>query len=260
LLTTLEGLLKIMQLIQRPKFSGVVLYEGPSEIDGSPIVLIATLKSSNVKTGDMVQTWIIRSDMSPLDAHQSGEDYSVCGNCTHRGTQALGIGDGKRTCYVNLGQAPRNIYHSYKRGNYPNVYVDSYVHIVSGRFVRLGAYGDPAAVPLDILEGFISDARGHTGYTHQWKDCNQEFRRYLMASVDSLEEQQYAMDLGWRTFRCKAPHEPVDQKEIVCPATTHNINCRDCLLCSGYRPNARNIVLDVHGPTANTFIKTKSHA
>ena len=48
-----------------PKLNGVVLYEGPSVLDGAPIAVIATLKSANVKTGDMIQTWIIRSDMHP---------------------------------------------------------------------------------------------------------------------------------------------------------------------------------------------------
>jgi hypothetical protein len=42
---------------------GVVLYEGPSELDGKPIVVVATFNSVNDKTGNMVQTWIIRSDM-----------------------------------------------------------------------------------------------------------------------------------------------------------------------------------------------------
>ena len=37
---------------------GYVLHEGPSPFDGQPIVSIATLHSSNRKTGDMVQTWI----------------------------------------------------------------------------------------------------------------------------------------------------------------------------------------------------------
>ena len=34
---------------------GYVLHEGPSPFDGQPIVSIATLHSSNRKTGDMVQ-------------------------------------------------------------------------------------------------------------------------------------------------------------------------------------------------------------
>ena len=41
---------------------GIILWEGKSELDGKPIVLIAIDHSSNSKTGDMVQTYILRSD------------------------------------------------------------------------------------------------------------------------------------------------------------------------------------------------------
>lgn len=56
---------------------GIVLYEGPSAIDGQPIVVVATLKTSNPKTGDMVQTWILRADLSPTVAINEGADRSV---------------------------------------------------------------------------------------------------------------------------------------------------------------------------------------
>jgi hypothetical protein len=36
--------------------SGFVFYDGPSVIDGAPIIGIAVLHSENSKTGDMVQT------------------------------------------------------------------------------------------------------------------------------------------------------------------------------------------------------------
>ena len=39
--------------------NGVILYEGPSMLDGAPIVVIATgirTGSTNVKTGAMIQT------------------------------------------------------------------------------------------------------------------------------------------------------------------------------------------------------------
>ena len=45
---------------------GVILYSGPSRIDNEPIVVIATFDSDNEKTGKMIQTWIIRRDLSPL--------------------------------------------------------------------------------------------------------------------------------------------------------------------------------------------------
>ena len=82
--------------IKRPQLRGVILYDGASMLDGEPIVVIATLETSNRKTGEMVQTWIIRSDIAPTDAAKSGDDKSICGACPHRHYS-------KGACYVNLG-------------------------------------------------------------------------------------------------------------------------------------------------------------
>ena len=76
---------------------GYVLHEGPSPFDGQPIVSIATLHSSNRKTGDMVQTWILPRDLHPLDAVKTGQDSCICGNCPHRGSGT------KRTCLRECG-------------------------------------------------------------------------------------------------------------------------------------------------------------
>jgi hypothetical protein len=51
--------------------NGIVIYRGPSILDGSPIVVIATglgSGSSNRKTGALVQTWILRDDVSPIES------------------------------------------------------------------------------------------------------------------------------------------------------------------------------------------------
>ena len=97
-----------------------IIYQGPSLLDGSPIVVIALAKSSNKKTGDMVQTYIIRSDMDPLKASKYGYDYAICGDCKHRG-EADPDGTGKqakkRSCYVTLFHGPLQVYKSYKKGN-----------------------------------------------------------------------------------------------------------------------------------------------
>jgi hypothetical protein len=65
----------------KPKEKGFILYEGKSVLDGAPIVYIATLSTSNRKTGDMVQTWILRSDINPVEASKQKLDASICGNC-----------------------------------------------------------------------------------------------------------------------------------------------------------------------------------
>ena len=56
--------------------NGYILYQGPSNIDGKPIVVIATgfaNKSANGKTGDMIQTWIIREDIAPNVLSETGK-------------------------------------------------------------------------------------------------------------------------------------------------------------------------------------------
>jgi len=59
--------------------NGAIVYQGPSMIDGAPIVAIVTgltRKSKNEKTGNMAQVFILRADMSPLQAIASGADGS----------------------------------------------------------------------------------------------------------------------------------------------------------------------------------------
>jgi hypothetical protein len=89
------------------KPTGYVIYRGPSLLDGTPIVAVALLGSSNRKTGNMVQTYILRDDMRPTLAVQTGADSAICGNCKHR--PFLG-----GACYVNIGQAPAAVFKAYQ--------------------------------------------------------------------------------------------------------------------------------------------------
>jgi hypothetical protein len=62
-----------------------IIYKGPSLLDGAPIVAIATYSNRNTKTGKVVQTYILRSDINPREASKTGADFSICGNCPMRG-------------------------------------------------------------------------------------------------------------------------------------------------------------------------------
>jgi hypothetical protein len=89
--------------MQKP--NGLVLYRGPSQLDGAPIIVVATGiagASRNAKTGDLIQTWILREDISPTEAVKTGADASICGTCPHRGTISEGKNIG-RSCYVTSG-------------------------------------------------------------------------------------------------------------------------------------------------------------
>lgn len=230
--------------------NGYVIYDGPSMIDGERIVAIVVGLdgSRNTKTGKMVQTYIIRPDMSPLDASRTGSDVSICGTCVHRGN---GNGD-ERSCYVTLIHGPHVVYGAFLRGLYPDASPEAVAHIVAGRMVRLGTYGDPAAVPLPVWQALLRWTAGWTGYSHQWPTLTEAWSKLVMASVDSVEEMDEAHERGWRTFRVGS--EPVRGVEINCPASKEagkKTQCIDCLLCMGTTSRSpRSIQIAPHGTGA----------
>jgi hypothetical protein len=229
--------------------NGYVLYEGPSAIDGMPIVVIATgfaSKSDNAKTGDMIQTWILRSDIAPHHAVKSGSDVSICGYCPHRPSlkaTILAAGQAFVPCYVKTFQAPLSVYGAYKRGIYPKASTADIARLCEGRMVRFGSYGDPYAAPIDVWQAAASTAAGWTGYSHQWRIAPPAWARLVMASADSLIDMADAHDLGFRTFRVTAkPFENVKGLETICPASKEKAavtNCATCRACMGTASKAR---------------------
>lgn len=254
------------------KINGYVVYHGPSLIDGQPIIAIATglaKGSGNEKTGEMVQTWILREDISPTQALDTGDDASICGNCPHRGT----IVNGKnkdRSCYVAVWQAPRSVWEAHTERNiYPTATLDEMGDIFAGRSIRLGSYGDPAAVPQYVWDAMLSKSSGHTGYTHQWNTKGADGKRkflglasIVMASADSHQESVLATSLGFRVFRVTGADSRLDKatNEVVCPASKemdYKTNCQSCKACGGTSAKAKvNIVITVHGAAS----KIAAHA
>ena len=229
----------------KPTERGYVLYDGPSQLDGKPIICIATLKTSNRKTGDMVQTWIMRSDINPVEASQTGDDASVCGTCPHKPT-ALG------SCYVNLGQAPNQVFNSFHREIYPRFDAKKHGQHISNRKIRLGAYGDPAAVPFEVMAEFAKLGIGHTGYTHQHthKHFDNRYFSLVMASADTPKQSLKLQALGAKTFRVALPDDGLFDHEIECLSDSDGINCADCLKCDG---QTQNIAIAVHGSRSKKF-------
>ena len=252
--------------------TGYVIWEGPSKFDGAPLVAIAIIHSKNSKTGDMVQTFILRADQSPLDALAHGADRSVCGDCKHRPRAPAGARNGRkgkpkreRTCYVNVGQSVMAIWKAYKRGRYPYDPAAA-ARACAGRMVRLGAYGDPAAIPIRIWHALLKRAGGHTGYTHAWHvRAGRALKSLAMASADSAAELERARAQGWRTFRVRAAHEPLMARELVCPASAENDTGRTCSSCGACNGAARgpaqaSVAIIVHGPAAAAFERARSAA
>jgi hypothetical protein len=246
----------MIRALRRDTWCGVILYQGPSLIDGAPIVVIANRivsESGNAKTGAMVQTFILRADMRPLEAARVGYDFSICGHCPHRPTN-----DG--SCYVNIGRSVESVYGAYVRGRYARPHVDYDVALLPDLFAdsifRLGSYGDPAAAPVRVWQHATARVRARNGYTHQWRDFPQ-FSSLCMASVDSEAQAIEARTNGWRTFRVRSAAAPVMAGEIACPASEEagkRTTCSDCRACGGTSAKARvSIVIAAHGATKKRF-------
>src|SRR5690606_32328290 len=91
--------------------------------------------------------------------------------------------------------------------------------LASGRVVRLGAYGDPAAVPFDFWHRLLDKAKDWLGYTHQWRTCDQRLKQFCMASVDSRAEYDEAHDAGWRTYFVGKDLDDMPPRVALCPAS-----------------------------------------
>ena len=210
-----------------------IIYKGPSLLDGKPIVVIATFSNRNTKTGAVVQTYILRSDINPLEASKTGEDFSICGDCTMRGE----VNDDPkrkiakaRRCYVNLGQGVLIVYKSFLRGVYQ---IAQPRDIGRGRFVRVGTYGDPAAVPAHVWTDLLAEATTFTAYSHQsgWRPD------IAMQSADNRAQAKAHWKAGRRTFRVIADLGELDKaNEALCPASKEagrRVQCTACKLCKG---------------------------
>lgn len=222
-----------------------IIYKGPSLLDGQPIVVIATYSNRNKKTGHVVQTYILRDGINPLEASKTGADYSICGNCPMRGEVTTDpkrkIAKGRK-CYVNLGQGVLIVYKSYERGVYQT---GSARDMGRGRFVRVGTYGDPAAVPSEVWDELLSECDTWTAYTHQkpWRPD------IAMQSADSHAEAIAHWKAGRRTFRVIPDLGELDHKnEALCPASKEagrRVQCTACKLCRG-SSKAKSIAIVEH--------------
>lgn len=219
---------------------GAVLYEGPSMLDGAPIVAIATFTSRNRKTGPMAQTWIMRSDISPTEAIMDGRDSSVCGGCPQRHFL-------KGACYVEVARAPLGVWRAYKRG----VYSQPLPISVFERFkVRIGSYGDPSSVPASVWNELIQHARGWTAYSHHPK-VQPELIKLAMISADTPAQARSYQAKGYKTFRVKTEDQPLMKGEIECLADTQGITCMECGICNASGPS---VAINVHGSLKGRYI------
>lgn len=243
---------------------GFIIYRGASLIDGAPIVAVAiTARSRNEKTGNMVQTYILADNGERPSANvQTGADVSICGDCKHRPANG-------GACYVVVAQGPTAVFKSLMAGKYPRITSDRDIAALGvGRVVRLGTYGDPAAVPSSVWAALVSHAAGRTGYTHQWRNLRGasvlDYQRLVMASADTPDELAEAQAQGWRTFRVRLETEALAPRESVCPASAEagkKVTCAQCRMCDGTASGKRgSIAIYAHGGKASRYIGIRASA
>lgn len=236
--------------------TGFELWSGPSEVDGAPIGVVVThlqRDPQNRKLGHMSQAWILPRDTSPNEAVRGGQDRAVCGDCRFRPTNAGG-------CYVPIFSAPHRVWWAWRQFETYQP-VEQLPRNLGVKPIRIGAWGDPSAVPPKVWEPLLDAVPDYTSYTHRWRQLDVSLWGWCMASVDSVSEKEEANAAGWRTFRVRGPGDPLLPDEVVCPAAeeakTHGrVVCASCKLCNGIRRNQfgmrdrlqpRNISIIVHG-------------
>lgn len=159
----------------------MILYDGPSMLDGSPIVVLASAGTKNEKTGPMIQTWILRRDVAPHDAQRTGQDASVCGDCPQR--PAVG-----GACYVVTFQGPLAIWKSYHAGTVATTGAARVARAIkAGTPIRIGSYGDPAAVPVVVWQRLLNEGERWTdAIVFEKKTTIAEAAAWLTAQVRAL--------------------------------------------------------------------------
>jgi hypothetical protein len=228
----------------------VLVWSGPSRITGDPVGVFLSgvvTASRNAKTGDAVQSWILRLDVDPVAAVRSGEDAAICGGCMHRGARGR-----RRTCYVQVHQAPLSVYRSYRAGRIRAVDVGTAAAMMRGRVLRIGSYGDPAAVPVAVWRELRSAAVLAIGYTHQFRSPHlADVVALAQVSADCAADAERAHELGVGSFRVLAVGETPLPFETLCPSSS-GVKCVDCGWCAGGAAGA-NVAIPVHGAGAGAF-------
>lgn len=210
-------------------------------------VAIATTGSTNVKTGEMIQIWIMDRNVHPVESIRTGKDSTLqCAGCP------LASGSG---CYVSPLPLMA-IWRKFIRNEYPhlNLFSSEWKTFWKGKSVRFGAYGNPSLIPLCIVESIATLAKKHTGYFHNWKELSTEeakaYGRFFMASCEPWNVRK-AYNLGLRTFTVIPEGEQLpDGYGIECLADSKGLTCAECGLCDGTERSAKRSV-----PLPSVWIK-----
>lgn len=226
-----------------------LLYSGPAARPyRGDVTVVVFLSESNPKTGPCIAVAILPGDgRDAAQARARGEDLSACGSCTLR---SLASG-GKGGCYVSgpalMGYAG-SASAAWRRAD-PFAMPEA----PAGLPMRLGAYGDPAAVPSEVLARLESWHDGMAwGYTHGWRhSAAQHLRASCMASCETNADTIEARAKGWRVYQIvSAAPGAVEASGLAECESAQGVACSDCGACAGdaARADAGRAIV-VHGPS-----------
>lgn len=209
--------------------------------------------STNGKTGNAVQVWILPLEWIKNGKSAMEQDEASCMDCPHSKRA-------NKTCYVRKGNSEmglkskvNSLHKAYLSGDLqvlPMSEAKVEVSNCTGKFIRFGAYGEPVLLGEDIVLQLTAVAKNWTGYTHQWHMPQYQWaKRFFMASVETEGLQSKANGKGFRTFRVRRSADIVGGGEVMCPASKEMGNrttCNKCGLCKGTSSKAKSITIIKH--------------
>jgi len=222
---------------------------------GQQVVVQVQYGSTNTKTGDGVQIWILPYEWILLGKSAMESDEASCLDCPHSKRES-------RKCYVRKGNAEmglkskvNSLHTAFVNGRLNVLPIDELasneIANIQGKYVRLGAYGEPVLIGEANMIAITQAASSFTGYTHQWRNnAYQWASKYLMASVETEPLMNVAHRMGWRTFRVMDKSQtPIKGTEISCPASKEAgsvTTCNKCGLCKGTSSKGKSISIILH--------------
>jgi len=245
--------------------AGVILYDGPSMLDGAPVVVVLTSirgTSANTKTSagagalPLAQTYVIpRAMLAGMAAGDkannsrawfanlaAGRDASACGACELRPSAvAAARAAGEQApdpCYVRNG--PPDVAAAIVAGAYPTATLEeaaAYVRamVKRGRIagVRGGSWGDPAAAPLAVhaaLREALTDP--DTGAPLRVRHPDGVERRAAWTCYTRTLEYAPDVAVGWRRIAMASAHTPQEARRALAEGW------RPFTVVDGRRPDA----------------------
>lgn len=210
--------------------------------------ILATPTSSNRKTGNVPTLWI------GLTREEGRESCAGCplldrGCYAHSGPSAMGADSARRGARK---EPARYQIETALRGA-----------ARSARMLRATGIGDIGRSGRGLADRVVAAATSAglalVGYTHHWRENGvaSAWRGRLMASTETLEDADLAVDAGWRAtvvVAVDAPRTattPKGRKVIVCPAQVREgaVTCNECRLCDASKPGPI-IAFRAHGNQA----------